>query len=87
MHCTLPIGGDHLGDDNFGHNNIDDTGDDDDDNIDDGGSQMIGLMMIVIMMTTKMMMEKGQGWLHCTALAEHDLLLAMLLLDCTSFLV
>ena len=81
------IGDDDVCDDNFGHDNIDDTGDDDDDNIDDGGSQMIGLMMIVIMMTTKMMMEKGQGWLHCTALAEHDLLLAMLLLDCTSFLV
>ena len=81
LHC---IGDDDVGDDKVGHDNIDNTGDDDDD---DGRSQMVALMMIVIMMTTKMMMEKGQGWLHCTALAEHDLLLAMLLLDCTSFLV
>ena len=81
LHC---IGDDDVGDDKVGHDNIDNTGDDDDD---DGRSQMVALMMIVTMITTKMMMKKGQGWLHCTALVEHDLLLAKLLLDCTSFLV
>ena len=48
--------------------------------------QVLGTLMTTLLPTTVMMtrmVQEGE-WSHCIALVEHDLLLAILLLDCTS---